>query len=361
MHNAQRVFGLDVLRAIAILLVLKGHAKLLAGDIFKNWVSIPLIDGVELFFVLSGFFIGGQILKSMQTSSDAWSWNDTLFFLKRRWYRTLPNYYFILLIQLGIVWLGFSRDAFSSFHWNFLVFSQNLIHGFQGFFWESWSLSVEEWFYFIFPFLLLMLNIFFSKKQSYLIAALFLLLLPLASRILKPFPAGMDWYHWDVEWRKVILYRLDSIAFGLMAAYFFFYHQRLFSRYARLFFIVGIVLLVVDHFYMLDASGSYERVVSFTIKSLGVALLLPLLNSWKAAPLNLFGSAMVWISKRSYSMYLVNLGVVFSLLNHFMMSNDFSIAIIRYGLFWVITFVLAHLLYVHIEMPWMMKREKKST
>lgn len=112
---------------------------------------------------------------------------------------------------------------------------------------------------------------------------------------------------------------------------------------------------------MLDAFGSYERVVSFTIKSLGVALLLPLLNSWKAAPLNLFGSAMVWISKRSYSMYLVNLGVVFSLLNHFMMSNDFSIAIIRYGLFWVITFVLAHLLYVHIEMPWMMKREKKST
>ena len=136
MHNAQRVFGLDVLRAIAILLVLKGHAKLLAGDIFKNWISIPLIDGVELFFVLSGFLIGGQILILMQSSIEPWSRKDTWVFLKRRWYRTLPNYYFILLIQLGIVWLGFSRDAFSSVHWNFLVFSQNLTHGFQGFFWE---------------------------------------------------------------------------------------------------------------------------------------------------------------------------------------------------------------------------------
>ncbi len=360
MHNPQRVFGLDVLRAIAILLVLKGHAKLLAGDIFKNWISIPLIDGVELFFVLSGFLIGGQILKSMQSSSDAWSWKDTLAFLKRRWYRTLPNYYLILLVQITIVYLGFSNDSLSSFHWSFFVFCQNFLHGFQGFFWESWSLSVEEWFYLLFPIFLLATNKLIKQRQAFLISLLLMLIVPFLLRLSKSFHPDMDWYTWDVEWRKVVVYRLDAIAFGLLAAFLSFFHSNFFNRNPKFFFAVGMIVLIVDSNLMIDAFGFYERVLSFSIKSLGVALTLPLFSNWILKPNGWFGQWIEWTSKISYSMYLINLGVVYALINHFLVGSEPTGSILPYILFWVLTFALSHLLYRFVEIPWMKLRDRKK-
>ena len=52
----KRVYGLDVFRAIAILIVVRAHGKQLSGSIF-DFINIPMIDVVELFFVLSGFYL----------------------------------------------------------------------------------------------------------------------------------------------------------------------------------------------------------------------------------------------------------------------------------------------------------------
>ena len=46
-----RIYGLDVFRAVAILLVLLAHGKGLSGAGFSSLPEIPLIDGVELFYV----------------------------------------------------------------------------------------------------------------------------------------------------------------------------------------------------------------------------------------------------------------------------------------------------------------------
>ena len=64
-HNySQRIFGLDIFRAVAILLVVLGHGKfLLNGTILEGFPYIKIIDGVDLFFVLSGFLIGNILLK----------------------------------------------------------------------------------------------------------------------------------------------------------------------------------------------------------------------------------------------------------------------------------------------------------
>ena len=54
-----RVFGLDLMRALAIIFVVMGHGGWMLNNANTNFPWIKFIDGVELFFVLSGFLIGG--------------------------------------------------------------------------------------------------------------------------------------------------------------------------------------------------------------------------------------------------------------------------------------------------------------
>jgi len=87
----KRIIGLDSLRAIAILLVLMAH--------FVNKLDFLGLYGVELFFSLSGFLIGGILYRSM-ASEHCWSFKHVKSFWVRRWWRTLPNYYLFLLVSI---------------------------------------------------------------------------------------------------------------------------------------------------------------------------------------------------------------------------------------------------------------------
>ena len=71
-NNTIRNFGLDLFRTLAILLVVLSHGKfLLNGTVLENFPYVKMLDGVDLFFVLSGFLIGGILLKS---SSEGLNW-----------------------------------------------------------------------------------------------------------------------------------------------------------------------------------------------------------------------------------------------------------------------------------------------
>jgi peptidoglycan/LPS O-acetylase OafA/YrhL len=358
MHQQNRIFGLDLMRAVAILLVLKGHAKLLAGDLFSHWPSFSTIDGVELFFVLSGFLIGGIILKSLDELAQ-WNFKSILHFWKRRWYRTLPNYYLILLLQILIVALGWSNDTLDGVDAHFFFFTQNLFSGFQGFFWESWSLSVEEWFYLLFPFVLWLLSRLFNKSTAFLAASFTLLFTPLFLRWVLLSDVTLDWYSWDVQCRKVVAFRLDAIAFGLLAVYVSRFFKAAFSQWAKPLFVLGIGLLLLDAQCMNDPNGIYEKFFSFSIKPLAVSMLIPLLYQWQTRPMVWWAKAVEWTSKISYSMYLLNLGVVYTLLNHFFHPVSTAGWFFRYLLFWLITFAASHLLYHYHERFWLKLRDER--
>lgn len=89
--NPNRVYGLDILRALAILFVIVGHGRHLLPDKLDIYHQVIVFDGVSIFFVLSGFLIGGILIKMLNNRKAD---KNLLFeFWSRRWFRTLPNYF----------------------------------------------------------------------------------------------------------------------------------------------------------------------------------------------------------------------------------------------------------------------------
>jgi peptidoglycan/LPS O-acetylase OafA/YrhL len=118
----QRNFGLDLIRAFSIVLVLVGHgfSHLLEGS---SLYILNFIDGVDIFFVLSGFLIGSLFITDFNKNNN-FNLKSILFFLKRRWLRTLPAYYVAFLITSILGFIGFTY--FSDFSTKGLFFFQNL-------------------------------------------------------------------------------------------------------------------------------------------------------------------------------------------------------------------------------------------
>src|SRR5262245_20003773 len=93
-----RVFGLVVLRAAAIHFVLIAHApREETLPALKGLRSFAGIFGVELFFVLSGFLIGGILLRLFDVSC---SLKQVKSFWMRRWFRTLRKYLLFMIFNL---------------------------------------------------------------------------------------------------------------------------------------------------------------------------------------------------------------------------------------------------------------------
>ena len=148
-----RVAGLDLLRAVAILWIMLYHAAvlgLLDGDnpvVSYGWM------GVDLFFALSGYLIGGQLLAPYARGEPS---HPGLFYLRRA-FRILPAY--LVVVALYFLWPAFSERPGLQPLWQFLTFTWNLFVDFRAnkAFSHVWSLCVEEHFYLVAPVLVAVL------------------------------------------------------------------------------------------------------------------------------------------------------------------------------------------------------------
>ncbi|WUR15549.1 acyltransferase [[Empedobacter] haloabium] len=146
----KRLYGLDTLRALAILLVFANH--------YVNFVTHrPTLGavgeigwaGVDLFFALSGYLIGNQIFASLRQGTFSLP-----VFYARRLLRTLPNYYVVL--ALYAFWPVFAAGSPHAPWWQYLTFTLNFDLKPGTRFSHSWSLCVEEQFYMALPALALL-------------------------------------------------------------------------------------------------------------------------------------------------------------------------------------------------------------
>ena len=163
-RNRERQPGLDLLRALAIIVVVVYHAALfgfkLPGRVDRfGWI------GVDLFFVLSGYLIGGQLLALLARDQRIKLGR----FFTRRALRIMPAYFVVLAIYFLLPsWREYSE--MSQPLWKFLLSVQNIaLHGGTAFS-HAWSLAVEDQFYLALPFLLLFL--FWRPRAAIIIPCL---------------------------------------------------------------------------------------------------------------------------------------------------------------------------------------------
>jgi peptidoglycan/LPS O-acetylase OafA/YrhL len=316
---------------------------------------------VELFFVLSGFLIGGMLIRIFE-KSDSFGIKTMGTFWIRRWFRTLPNYYLVLLINIFIVYFGIIHEDFSQFNWKFFFFLQNFSGPFTGFFWESWSLSIEEWFYLIFPVLLglmfLLLKVFrVQKKYVFLSAILILLFVPLLLRLFIASTFTVNEFSLGTRIHKVVIYRLDSIALGLLAAFIRRWYPVFWHRSRNISFIIGIVACYIILYIHWPPNLFFTKVFRIFVESFCCFLLLPKFESIRKGP-KILVKFFTHISLISYSMYLLNLAVISEVLYVNFPPRGTHTAWALYGVYWILVLIFSTLLYKYYEKPMMDLRDR---
>jgi peptidoglycan/LPS O-acetylase OafA/YrhL len=200
--TSQRISQLDGLRGIAILLVLAWHyGHAIKGDPFAALFTLAW-SGVDLFFVLSGFLLGGILIDHRNSASYFTP------FYARRFFRIVPIYLLVLVIgRMG-------DDGDLSLGW-YLSFTQNLYMAAraQWDIWQAqtWSLAVEEQFYLMLP-----LIIRFVPRKSLAHALVALVVAAPISRLLLFLLAGESALVADAV---LLPCRMDCLLLGVLCAY----------------------------------------------------------------------------------------------------------------------------------------------
>lgn len=347
-----RVFGLDLMRATAILLVLLSHAALFfaSGRSFPVTALLYGYFGVELFFVLSGFLIGGILLRALEEGTSPATLTN---FWTRRWLRTVPNYLLFLLINVAIAaWLGGLRPSLIPY----LFFCQNIVTRPQPFFTESWSLAVEEWFYLLVPIFFVVMRKIWPRSScaSSLVVICGTIIAVTLARSVYVFSTHPAWL---TDVRMIVVFRLDACMFGVLAAWVKHYYPGRWQLRAPFFLSVGLLLLATVAIlpFLLPGDSFFLHTTGFTLTSLGALLLLPMLDQWSHA--DGFGAAaIVRISIWSYSLYLVNLPVR-AVLDHFFAQRSPFLVV---PAFLIISVSFAALIYRLYEKPILALRERSS-
>ena len=178
---------IDGLRAIAVGAVIFYHAQI---TIFGQQLFKGGFIGVDIFFVISGYLITSIILKELLTTGSF----SFKFFYERRVRRILPVLLFVMLVTVPFSWMYLLPSSYIDFSKSILYslgFSSNFYFWFTGEqygaestllmpFLHTWSLSVEEQFYILFPIALLITFRYFKKYIIHILILGFTISLGLA-------------------------------------------------------------------------------------------------------------------------------------------------------------------------------------
>ncbi len=359
-----RIFGLDLLRAYAVWAVVYAHGYALLKDMVPNRVySVPTLDGVSIFFALSGFLIGRILLQIFEKQKIVSK--DIFFFWCRRWLRTIPNYLVVLMLLIvGSILLG---QTLPDQLLLYFVFSQNLVDVHPNFFHEAWSLSVEEWFYVTLPLALLFfvrLGVL-DKKQTTVLVIVLGVVCVAVYRSAVALQLGIDSVGmWDIHLRKMVFTRFDALLLGVGAAYVAMYHRHLVVKWRWWSIAVGLAFLVFDKINIrLFFSQFYLNHFTLMVTGVGAALLTLGLSEVVYSGKNLLSRLVVGVSKLSYSMYLVHhslvLWMLLPVLERF--TNGFGgkgSPVVIYLVYWLLTILISVVLYKCVERPVMVVRDK---
>ena len=282
--------GLDLLRGISGYGVAVTHFfAFMYNSEVSEYISFLF---VEFFFVLSGFVLFPQILKIYNNKKNLF------IFYKRRWLRTLPLYILSLLI-VSII----TNNLLSFDFLKYLLLIQNILPNAlsNDFFPIVWSLSIEEFFYLLFPIIILIVN----KKDL----LKFLIYFILSILFLKIFVT----IYFDLDFlRKGTFIRFDSIIVGFIARYFY-KNLSLFVNSALCFLLLFFYVIGSD--FVISNTENYSVKYFFVIylQILSLLILFFFIKIDEISDFSFLKNFFSLISKQTYSVYLFHIIFIYTL------------------------------------------------
>lgn len=311
----KRLLQLDFLRGIAILLVLLRHKKLFSFTVTMGWI------GVDLFFVLSGFLVSGLLFKEYQRFGNV----KPGLFLIRRGFKIYPMYY----LTYGLYCIPFL--LYGQLAWDKVVsdlfFFQNYYNGWGYTYVASWSLAVEEHFYFGLAFVFWM--IFSSRYKKTLMTNLdrylvLLMLMVFGIRLFTVYTNNAESVHNITNTHL----RIDTLLIGVLVSYWYHFKlqalQQFFFKYHRFVLFVALALLFFTPFVKIENSV-FVQTFGFVFLYLSFALILVyflLKQDITTRLYNVFSRRIVQLVSKigycAYAIYLLHLAVnyVFKTITH---------------------------------------------
>ena len=284
--RSSRNHGLDTLRALAIVLVFMNHYMLFVSrEPTFGFLGEIGWSGVDLFFALSGYLIGNQILSAIRAGQgDGAERFSLLRFYARRLLRTLPNFYVVL--ALYAFWPGFRGSSEMPELWKFLTFTQNIRLNPGTAFSHAWSLCVEEQFYMLLPALALLVAAFRVTRRAPLVLAWAAIIGSLAAGMLirshlwteyvGPFHDNGYRYYTLIYYSS--LCRFDELVAGVALALLKNYHAGLWTRltsHGNAMLAAGAALLGLSWYLLLENHYSYAMTVfGYPMLALAYSMLL---------------------------------------------------------------------------------------
>lgn len=356
---SKRIFGLDILRAYTIMSVLIGHVAEYLPESCKFILYFFPLSGASIFFVLSGYLVGRMLLKLF--NEDEVNGKSMLKFWVNRWMRIIPPYYIIftiVLIASIAIPLSINPDFLGKKKiLSYYLFLQNFNWAHFGFYAETWSLTIEEWFYTLTP---IVLMVFFKvfhveTKKAFIFTIALFMITAVLFRIYKYVSLDLielQQYYvspYDMFFRKQVVTRIDSIMYGVLGAYITFYFKDFWTKYKYTILIAGIAIYVITYHMNFGVfnSGIYMYIFRLSVESLIILSLFPALSSIQKGS-GFFYKLLTYIGLISYSLYLLH----YTPIKYCIIENlNINSTAIKFTLFWVLSFGLATLSYLYIEKP----------
>jgi peptidoglycan/LPS O-acetylase OafA/YrhL len=356
-QDRERQPGLDLLRALAIIVVIIYHAGImgfpLPGGVHRfGWI------GVDLFFVLSGYLIGGQLLAPLARGQRF----KLRRFFARRALRILPAYLVVLAVYIFLPsWREYSA---TSPWWKFLISVQNIgLHGGTAFS-HAWSLAVEDQFYLLLPLALLFVNV---RPRAALIIPCAIVFGGIA---LRAFLAGQNpaeisgvsyrgfqtWIYYPT-WT-----RLDPLVFGVVLAAIEKFRSQWWDRLmdlARWLWLPGLALIV---YALYLGEGDYLTVAAaiwqFPLIALGMAALLICVVSPHLPFRRVVIPGVAFIASIAYSTYLVQKLVIYFVVQFCSAHNIAPTSVVALVLVEVCIYAAGTILFFAVERPFLQLRHR---
>ena len=285
-----RVANLDLLRAVAITLVVLTNAAvegLAPGGLWGRVAASGWV-GVDLFFVLSGWLVGGLYWRELERFGDVGLGR----FWARRWLRTIPAYLVALHLVFAAKWV--LSDGALAYDPRYLLFVQNY-EAHMPYWGLSWSLCVEEHFYLALP---LVLGLATRVRGGVPLVLGLAALASLAARVLTVAdgadPSGL--HHTATHMR------LEGLALGVAASWVYYRRPAWWpslERAARVVAVPGLLFVASVPFLPLDVLNRW----AYAGVDLAFAAVLVAVVTWRGLP-GAESRVVRAVALTSYSVYM---------------------------------------------------------